>query len=92
MKKTIHSHNYQKLVTWLKSSRHKKGLSMRELADRLEVPHSWIGKIEQMERRLDVLEYVRLCQCIGIDPNEGITLINTAESPSIQTLGEDRHA
>ena len=55
---------------------------MRELADKLEVPHSWIGKIEQMERRLDVLEYVRLCQCIGIDPMEGIKLIQAEKSPS----------
>ena len=55
---------------------------MRELADKLAVPHSWIGKVEQMERRLDVLEYVRLCQGIGIDPIEGITLIQAAKSPS----------
>ena len=80
MKKTIHSNDYMKLVTWLKSARHQKGLSMRELADKLDVSHSWIGKIEQMERRLDVLEYIRLCQCIGIDPAEGIALIQHTES------------
>jgi len=81
MKKTIHSDDYQILVTWLKSSRHKKGLSMRELADKLGVPHSWIGKVEQMERRLDVVEYMRLCQCIGIDPVEGIALIQARMFP-----------
>ena len=82
MKKTIHSEDYRTLVTWLKSSRHKKGLSMREVADKLDVPHSWIGKVEQMERRLDVVEYLRLCQCIDIDPIEGIHLIQaTALQP-----------
>lgn len=51
---------------------------MRELAEKLDVPHSWIGKVEQMERRLDIIEYIRLCQCIGIDPVDGLTLVQTA--------------
>ena len=78
MKKTIYSNDYQALIQWLKSSRHQQGLSMRDLAEKLEVPHSWVGKVEQMERRLDVVEYVRLCQSIGIDPVQGITLIQTS--------------
>jgi len=88
MKKTIYSDDYQVLVTWLKSSRHKKGLSMRELADRLEVPHSWIGKVEQMERRLDVLEYIHLCQCMDIDPVEGIALTQAAMYPPNKPIQE----
>ena len=78
MKKTIYSNDYQALIQWLKSSRHQQGLSMRDLAEKLEVPHSWVGKVEQMERRLDVVEDVRLCQSIGIDPVQGITLIQTS--------------
>jgi transcriptional regulator with XRE-family HTH domain len=83
MKKTIHSSDYQVLVTWLKSSRHKKGLSMCELADKPQVSRSWIGKVEQMEHQLDldVVEYMRLCQCIGIDPVEGIALIQARVPP-----------
>ena len=82
MNKTIHSDGYRVLVTWLKYSRHQKGLSMRELAEKLDVPHSWVGKVEQMERRLDIIEYIRLCQCIGIDPVDGVTLVQTAMFPS----------
>ena len=54
---------------------------MRELAEKLDVPHSWVGKVEQMERRLDIIEYIRLCQCIGIDPVDGVTLVKTAMFP-----------
>lgn len=45
---------------------------MRELADKLDVSHSWIGKVEQLERRLDVYEYARLCECLEIKPEHGI--------------------
>ncbi len=73
MQKTIHSGAYLKLIKWLKSCREKKGLSMRDLAEKLDVSHSWVGKIEQGERRLDVLEYVRLCKSLGVDSGKGLS-------------------
>lgn len=48
---------------------------MRELGDKLGVIHSWVGKIEQGERRLDLIEYIRLCKVLGIDPHEGLDLV-----------------
>ncbi len=51
---------------------------MRKLAGELDVPHSWIAKVEQLERRLDVMEYVRLCHGIGVDPNKGLAKIKLA--------------
>lgn len=75
MQKTIHSGDYQELVRWLKSCREKKGLSMRALADLMGVPHSWVGKVEQMERRLDVYEYVQLCKCLDVNPAKGLSKI-----------------
>jgi transcriptional regulator with XRE-family HTH domain len=72
MQKTIHSPSYAELILWLKQNREKKGLSMRDLATQMGVPHSWIGKVEQMERRLDVMEYVSLCKALGVDPAKGI--------------------
>ncbi|WP_442792496.1 helix-turn-helix domain-containing protein [Pseudoalteromonas sp. T1lg22] len=53
-----------------------KGLSQPELAERLSLPsHSYISKIETFERKLDVMEYVRICEVLGIDPREGIELL-----------------
>lgn len=72
MEKTIHSEAYRELIAWLRDSRQKKGLSMRALAAKLGVSHSWVGKIEQMERRLDVYEYVRLCECLELNPVKGL--------------------
>lgn len=45
---------------------------MREFATELGVPHSYIGKVEQCERKLDVLEFVKYCEALGVDPSEGI--------------------
>ena len=75
MKKTIHSPEYIELLKWLRTQRKKQGITMRELGEKLDVIHSWIGKIEQGERRLDLVEYLRLCNALQIDPNEGIELV-----------------
>lgn len=63
------------LTGWLKTQREAKGLSMRELADKMDIPHSFIGKVEQRERKLDVIEYIAYCEALGISPTEGIKLI-----------------
>jgi hypothetical protein len=52
-----------------------KKMTMRELGEKLGVIHSWIGKVEQGERRLDIIEYVRVCNALEIDPHEGLDLV-----------------
>jgi len=49
---------------------------MRDLAAKLDKPHSYIGKVEQQERRLDVVEYVQYCEAIGVLPQEGLKIIS----------------
>jgi len=77
MYKTLHSPENKKLISWLKSQREGQGLSMRELADKLGVPHSFVGKIEQGERRLDVVEFLQYCKVLGISPLEGLKVIDS---------------
>ncbi|RTE67333.1 XRE family transcriptional regulator [Amphritea opalescens] len=72
MNKTISSKRYFELVTWLKSARQDQGLSMRAMAQLLGEPHSFIQKVETLERKLDVYEYVQYCDVLKIDPSEGI--------------------
>ena len=80
MLKTIHTPEYSELLEWLRVHRKTKGLTMRDLAKRLDVHHSWIGKIEQGERRLDVVEYLRICKALKIDPHEGLALVKKSLS------------
>ena len=72
MEKTIYVEPYGALIRWLRKKRVEKGLTLRDMARDLGVHHSRIGRIETGERRLDVLEYIRFCEVLGVDPHEGI--------------------
>ncbi|ALO43223.1 helix-turn-helix domain-containing protein [Pseudoalteromonas sp. SS15] len=80
MGKTVSSEENGKLTKWLKSKRHEKGHTMRSLAQVLGTPHSFIGKIENQERRLDVIEFLRYCEALEVDPYEGLSLLNKEEA------------
>lgn len=75
MGKTVSSEENGKLTKWLKTKRQEKGHTMRSLAQVLGTPHSFIGKIENQERRLDVIEFLRYCEALEVDPYEGLHLL-----------------
>ena len=75
MKKTIYSDDYARLLEWLRDQRNEKEVTTRGLGERLGVAHSWVSKIELGERRMDLLEYIRYCKALEIDPHEGLDLI-----------------
>lgn len=78
MERSLYSSKYQRLRRWLKAERKKQpDLTMRSLAERLDIHHSIIGKIEQGERKLDIVEYVEYCEALGVDPIEGIRIIQS---------------
>lgn len=75
MEKTIHSKAYQVIRFWLISMRQEKNITQRELASILQVTPSWVGKVELGERRIDLVEYVRVCKALNIDPHIGLGII-----------------
>jgi len=66
--KTIHARTYRALLEHLKAARRAAGLTQETVANRLGCPQSFVSKYENGERRLDVLEYLRVTQAIGLDP------------------------
>ena len=72
MGKTVSSEENSKLTKWLRRSA-MKGHTMRSLAQVLGTPHSFIGKIENQERRLDVIEFMRYCDALEVDPLKVLT-------------------
>ncbi|MCI8212096.1 XRE family transcriptional regulator [Pseudomonas sp. S25] len=68
--KTIHNTRYQSLLTLLLEARIEAGLTQKELATKLGRPQSFVSKTENAERRLDVIEFMDLCQGLDADPHQ----------------------
>ena len=67
MKKSVHTPEYASLKSELRASRAQAGLSQRDLAARLKVPHSWVAKVESGERRIDLVEFCWFVSACGLD-------------------------
>jgi transcriptional regulator with XRE-family HTH domain len=65
MRKSTHSGEYAGLRKRLAIIRSDAGLSQRQLAILLDVPHSLIAKIESGERRIDLVEFAWFCDACG---------------------------
>ena len=52
----------------LRGLRLDKKLTMRKLADEIQTAHSFIGKIEKQDRRMDVGEFILYCEAMECDP------------------------
>lgn len=61
---------YRAIVEALKRSRKAAGVTQWDLARALGTDQSQISKLERSERRLDIMDYLRICQAIGIDPGK----------------------
>ena len=80
MTKSIYSPEMVALRAWLKEQRLAQNLTMRALAVRLDRPHSYVQRVEEGDRRLDVVEFVWYCHALGIDPMAGWQLILAAHT------------
>lgn len=65
MEKSTHTKEYDVLLAALIAARKSAQLSQRKLAARLGTPHSWVAKVENGERRIDLVEFcwfLRACE------------------------------
>jgi ribosome-binding protein aMBF1 (putative translation factor) len=49
-------------------ARQAAGLSQRQLSIALREPPNWIQRIESLERRVDVTEFVAIAKALRVDP------------------------
>lgn len=68
MTKSTYTDNYAKLIKQLVDCRKKQKMTQTELSACMGKPQSFIAKIENRERRLDVIEFLELCKHMQIDP------------------------
>ena len=75
LRKSIHHKIHTSLRVTLIQARKDLGLSQRDLAEKLGVTHSIIGKIETGDRRLDVVEFHEYTKALGLVPSETLFLL-----------------
>jgi len=71
----------------LKELRESKGVTQAQLAERLEIPQSYVSKYETGERRLDFVETAEICEALGIKSLKKqfkFALVNTLTNAHIE--------
>lgn len=54
----------------LADTREQAGIKQSDLATRLGVPASYLSKVENGTRRLDVIELIQIAEAMEVDPGE----------------------
>lgn len=72
------------LGVFLRDARKRAHVSQAELAERLEVPQSFVSKYERGERRLEIVEFVMVCRHVGIDPVETLGRFLTSDPSTLR--------
>ncbi len=70
VKKTIHSKEAAKLSAALRAAREAAGLTQQQLAKELDKPQSFVAKYELGERRLDVIEFLKITHLLKANPTK----------------------
>lgn len=86
MPKTIFTGANQVIVEVLRQTRERAGLKQEELAARIGRDQSHISLIEGSQRRLDLVEFMRIARALGRDPVELFAELYRAVDQSGQDL------
>lgn len=69
MRSEIYSIEHQKLREILRRERIAAGLRQSDVAKETNRSQAYISKFEKGDLRLDLIDFVRVCQSIGCDPH-----------------------
>ena len=69
MPKTIFSDENMVVVEVVKAARIAACVKQTDLAERIEKDQSWVSLVEGSQRRLDVVEFIKLAQALDIRPS-----------------------
>lgn len=67
MEKTLGSEEHRVLIDFLVQQREKLGMTQSELAAEIGEYQSFVARLESGQRRLDVIEFLRLAKILKFD-------------------------
>jgi transcriptional regulator with XRE-family HTH domain len=71
---------YEQFCRSLVAARKAAGMTQAELAAKLRLPQSFVSKYERGERRLDVVEFLRVTEILGADPHAVLDTIRPPQT------------
>ena len=78
MGRTLRTKAHKALISELKLARKNAGCSQQHLAEKVGHPQSYIAKIENGERRVDVVEFLELIHAMGASWDQVLTQVDLA--------------
>jgi len=68
MARSTHHRHYQALLYLLRELREQAGVTQVALGEQLGNTQTFVSKLERGERRVDVVEFVEICEALDTDP------------------------
>ena len=91
--RSIHDSTHHVLRAMLTELRRRKGVTQVQLASLLGLPQSYVSKYEIGERRIDVVETIKICRALDTDPVTFVRkLIKQIESGGGRTSTNPRNS
>ncbi len=56
-------------------------MSMRDLGERIDQPHSFVQKLEDGQKKLDIYQYVQYCEALELDAPETLRILVVQPMP-----------
>jgi transcriptional regulator with XRE-family HTH domain len=69
------SSEYQGLLAALVAARRAKGLNQTAVAKALGIGQPMLSKIEQNQQQLGLLDFIRYCDAVGVEPAKGLEIL-----------------
>lgn len=72
MPKTLGDNRHAAVIAFLVQKRREAGLTQVELAAQMKVYQSFVARMESGQRRVDVVEFIKLGEVLGFDPSAAV--------------------
>lgn len=87
-KKKLYSDEYQALLALLRETRKAAGKSQVEMAAELGVAQSFVSKCERGERRVDLIDLLRMLRVMGAAPDRFLAQLQERFPPRSDARSE----